>query len=200
MKSDIYLKWYSNNYWELYNHNHLALCYNSQIQYMKLFEKVDKHLLTENSLSLVLGYGNNNIINLLSNKVRGSSYIIATDPDLDCYTRFESIISYDIYKSSIYLDKFTSSFQDFYKKFKDNYQEKFSNIIVDTSELWVKQNKELFFKHCHSLLVKDGIMIIYTPKDKINPNTYNKYFNMIDCESCYISEWEEESSFIVLRK
>ena len=203
MSKDVYLKSFSDGSWELYNKDSLELCSNSYETYLTTFiESIEDIDFSKELNVLIVGGGDKQICNYLSEILIQGSSITLVDPLIGQYDHYEHLYS----NLSFPLDDveyIPQLFGDCYLKLKS--KNKFDLVIVDCSEEIIESTNEIYTKDfliaIKSLINNNGDFIYYLPP-KINNidfrNCIDKHFAFDSSISSYIYAWEEDCTFVKL--
>lgn len=208
VNKDIYLKYYNDSSWELYNKGSLELCSNSHKDYLDLFRTAyDKPYPSGNIL--IVGGGDLQIFFELSSRAYPTISITVIDPCYGDYGRLcsayneyyklievQSKINRGAIKEKFYKTVFSESFKEIKNK-------RFDSIIIDCSEeinpdTTEIYNSEKFVKQLRSILTPGGKIIFYVPPGATDVvEIMKKYFYLESVHTKYIEDWEETSKFFV---
>lgn len=203
MNKDVYLKSFSDGSWELYNENSLELCSESYQLYLNTFiETIEDLDFSEELNVLIVGGGDKQICNYLSEILIQGSSITLVDPLVGHYSSYEHLYS-DIKFPLDNIEYIPQLFSDCYLKLKS--KNKFDLIIIDCSEEIIENTSEIytedFLINIKSLMKNDGNAIYYLPP-KVNTaafnNIINKHFAFDSSISTYVYAWQEDCTFIRL--
>lgn len=208
INKDIYLKYYTDDSWELYNKGSLELCSNSHKDYLDLFVSAYNKPYANGDI-LIIGGGDLQIFYELSSRVHPTMSITVIDPCYGDYGKLcsayneyynmievQSKINRGVIKENFYKTIFSESFE----KIKN---ESFDSIIIDCSEeinpdTTEIYNSEKFASQLKSILSSDGKIIFYVPPNATDVvETMKKYFILDSVYKKYIEAWKETAEFFV---
>lgn len=203
MNKDVYLKSFSDGFWELYNKDSLELCSNSYELYLNTFIEAIEDIDFGRELNvLIVGGGDKQISNYLSEILIQGSSITLVDPLVKHYKSYEHLYSQVRFPLDD-IEYIPQLFGESYLKLKS--KDKFDIVIVDCSEEIIKDTHEIYTEDfligLKSLIKNDSDVVWYLPS-KVNTvpfnNVINKHFVFNSSISTYIPAWKEDCTFVKL--